>query len=357
VARNKHFIVVSTKPPWMEAKARTPVGARAVGYLKAHPVISLLILTPGIPEYLSSSSPINAIILNPPTFIFQLLANLGLYGSGALLIHDAATRWKKGWAAILLLGAAYGILEEGVALSTLFDPNAGPVGALGSYGHWLGVNWIWAAGIVPFHAAYSISIPILLLGMAIPETKLKPLLSGRGTTLAVLVLSLDVAILMVVVWRVSGFWMGWPILVLSLLSIGGLVFLSRRTTSLSTYNLGGRPAPSPKESIAVGLSFFPFVFLTQGLGRGAGLPAALDVLLVIAVQALYLIYVARRRWGNSRRSVIALVLGLLVPIMIFGVLAELAFPLTLLADVAMVVFLRRLWAAGEGPEEMAKPVI
>jgi len=165
----------------MEAKARTPVGARTVGYLKSHPILSLLVLTPGIPEYLSSSSPINAIVLNPPQFVFQLLANLGLYGSGALLIHDAATRWRKGWATIFLLGAGYGILEEGVALSTLFDPNAGPVGALGFYGHWLGVNWVWAAGIVPFHAIYSISLPILLLGMAIPETRAKPLLGRRGT--------------------------------------------------------------------------------------------------------------------------------------------------------------------------------
>jgi len=340
----------------MEAKARAPVGARVVGYLKAHPVTSLLILTPGIPEYLSSSSPISAIVLNPPTFIFQLLANLGLYGSGALLIHDAAIRRKKGWGAILLLGAAYGILEEGVALSTLFDPKAGPVGALGSYGHWLGVNWIWAAGIVPFHAIFSISIPLLLLGIAIPETRAKPLLTRRGTITALLVLSFDVVILMIVVWHVSGFWMGWPILVLSLLSMGGLVFLSSRTNPPLVGKLDGRPAPSPKGAVAIGLSFFPVVTLAQSLGRGAGLPAAFDFLLVVAVQALYFLYVARRSWEGSRKSVLALVFGLLVPIMVFGVLAELALPLTLLADVAVVVFFRMLWANREGPEEMAQPI-
>jgi hypothetical protein len=339
----------------MEAKAWTPIGARIVGYLKAHPVIALLILTPGIPEYLSSSSPINAIVINPPQFVFQLLANLGLYGSGALLIHDAGIRWKKGWATILLLGAAYGILEEGVALSTLFDPNAGPVGALGSYGHWLGVNLIWAAGIVPFHAIFSISIPILLLGMAIPETRLKPLLSRKGTITALLLLSFDVVILMDVVWLVSGYWMGWPILVLSLLSIGGLVFLSWRITLPLAGSMGGRPTPSPKEAAAVGFSFFPAVILVQSLGRGAGLPAALDFLLVVAVQALYLLYVARRSWGGSRRSMIAFVLGLLVPIMVFGVLAELAIPLTLLADMFVVIFFRRLWRIREGPVETHDP--
>ena len=103
-------------------------------------------------------------------FLFQLLANLGLYGSGVLLIYEAKVRWEKGWATVLLLGAAYGILEEGVALSTLYDPKANPVGDLGVYGHWAGVNWIWSAGIVPFHALWSISLPILLLGLALPET-------------------------------------------------------------------------------------------------------------------------------------------------------------------------------------------
>jgi len=111
-----------------------------LGFLRRHPVLCLLLLTPGIPEYLSSSSPLNALVLDPVMFVFQLAANLGLYGPGVLLIREASIRWKKGWATVLLLGAAYGILEEGVALSTLFNPNAGPVGELGFYGHWLGVN-------------------------------------------------------------------------------------------------------------------------------------------------------------------------------------------------------------------------
>ena len=329
----------------MKAKARTAVGARVADYLKAHPIISLLILTPGIPEYLSSSSPINAIVFNPPQFVFQLLANLGLYGSGALLIHDARFRWKKGWASVLILGAAYGILEEGVALSTLFNPNAGPVGSLGVYGHWLGVNWIWAAGIVPFHAIFSISLPILLLSMAIPETRFRPLLSRRGTATALLFLSLDVFILMFAVWHLSGYWMGWPILVLSMVAISGLIIAAGRITPQPLSISGGRPAASPRQAAAVGASFFPAVILTQSLGRGAGLPAELDLLLVVVVQTLYALYAAKRGPGGSRGSVLAFALGLLVPIMVFGVVAELPLPMTVLADFAVFVFFRRLWAS------------
>ena len=174
-------------------------------FLKAHPVVCLLLLSPGIPEYLSSSSPINAIVLNPAMFLFQLAANLGLYGPGVLLVYEARLRWNKGWATVLLLGAAYGILEEGVALSTLFNPDAGPVGSLGQYGHWVGVNWIWVASILPVHMIYSISLPILLLGLALPKTVGRSLLSKRKITIAFAILIIDVLALILVVVRSAGY--------------------------------------------------------------------------------------------------------------------------------------------------------
>jgi len=328
----------------MEEKGHVSFGDRSVAYLKSHPVLALLILTPGIPEYLSSSSPINAIVLNPAMFLFQLLANLGLYGSGALLIHDARIRWGKGWATVLLLGAAYGILEEGVALSTLFDPKAGPVGSLGVYGHWLGVNWVWAAGIVPFHAIFSISIPILLLGLAQPETRSGPLLSGRGAKAALAVLTLDVVVLMAVVWRASSYWMGSPILILSLISIGCLVWASRRIPARPFAPRGPSPRTSTRRLALVGASFFPATILTEGLGMGSGLPAAMDFLLVLLVQALYLASLYRLDWSGNERGLVAFALGLLIPIAVLGVLAELALPMTLLADAAIFLFFRRLWS-------------
>ena len=318
-----------------------------IGYLKSHPVALLLALTPGIPEYLSSSSPINAIVLNPFMFLFQLLANLGLYGSGVLLIYEAKVRWKKGWATVLLLGAAYGILEEGVALSTLYDPKANPVGDFGIYGHWAGVNWIWSAGIVPFHALWSISLPILLLGLALPGTVGKSLLSNRKITIVAVILLIDVLALMAIVTRVSGYWMGLPILALSLVSVGALIFAARRVPAGA---LAARPVihgASNKVLAIVGISFFPVVLLTENIPRAAGMPAALDFILVLLVQALFLVYVVRRAGiSENRKGLLSLSLGLILPIAVFGVIAEVALPLTLLADVAMVLFFRRLWLKG-----------
>jgi len=326
------------------------------GYLKSHPVVLLLALTPGIPEYLSSSSPINAIILNPFMFLFQLAANLGLYGSGVLLIYEAKVRWKKGWVTVLLLGAAYGILEEGVALSTLYYYKAGPVQDLGVYGHWLGVNWVWSAGIVPFHALWSVFLPILLLGLALPQTVGKSLLSKRRIAIVVAILAIDVLVLMAFVFGASGYWMGGPILLFSLLSIGLLIVAARRVPADFLVAKTGAGGPSNKVLGIVGISFFPAVLLTQHLPEAAGVPAAVDFILVLLVQALFLAYVTRRNGlGENRKGLLSLALGLIIPIAVFGVVAEIVLPMTLLADAVVVLFFRRLWRKDTMPIATANP--
>ena len=316
---------------------------RVKGILKSHPVVMFMLLTPGIPEYLSSSSPINAVILNPPMFLFQLLANTALYLPGALLVREAKVRWTKGWGTVLLLGAAYGILEEGVALSTLFDPKASPVGSLGSYGHWLGVYWVWAAGIVPFHAVFSISLPILLLGLALPETSGRPLLGGRKTAATLVVLSADVILLMLVVNRASGYWMGWPILVSSLLTIAALIWAGFRAPGPALVLGSGGRTVSKKILFAIGVSFLLAIFLTEGLAQAAHLPPAVGFLLVLLVEALYPVYLSRRAWRDPPRGTVVLAAGLLTPIMTIGVAAELALPLTIAADLAAFAFFVFLW--------------
>ena len=158
----------------------TSLVSRLVRFLKSHPSLFLLLLTPGIPEYLSASSQLTLLVISPLIFFGLLAANLGLYGSGVILIREAMIRWKKGWASVFLLGVAYGIVEEGIALWTLFNPLAQPVGNLGFYGHWLGVNWVWTVGLLIFHSVYSIGLPIFLFRPSLPRIKIEePSLWGR----------------------------------------------------------------------------------------------------------------------------------------------------------------------------------
>ena len=319
------------------------MAGRVKRFLKSHPVVLLMLLTPGIPEYLSSSSPINALVLNPPQFLLQILANTGLYLPGALLVREARIRWNKGWATVLLLGAAYGILEEGIALSTLFNPSAGPVGSLGHYGHWLGVIWVWAAGIVRFHAVFSFSVPILLLGLALPETSDRLLLGGRKTAATLLVLSADVVLLMLIVNRATGYWMGLPILLTSILAMGALVLAGYRVSRAALVLGAGGKEASVKALFAVGVSFLFAVFLSEGLDQAAHLPASIGFVVVLLVEALYPLYLSRRNWRYQPRRTIALVAGLLVPVMTIGVAAEVVLPLTILADLAAASFFIFLW--------------
>ena len=320
-----------------------------VKFLGRHPVLCLLLLSPGIPEYLSGSSPLNALMLNPAMFLFQLVANLGLYGPGVLLVREAQVKWNKGWGSVLLLGAAYGILEEGVALSTLFNPDAGPVGALGVYGHWVGVSWVWLAGILPVHMIYSVSIPILLLGLALPETAGRPFLHGRKLAAAFMILGVDVLVLFLLVTLGEKFWMGLPVFLGSFAAIALLVLAARRVPSDTLHARTELPRRGPKVLAVLGIAFYPCVLLAEFLPKGVGAPGAVGFVCVIAVQALFLVYVVRviGSWKNGRNRA-AFAFGLVIPIAVVGVAAEAALPLTLVADAVMVAFFIKLWRGMPG---------
>jgi hypothetical protein len=304
-------------------------GRGALSFLQRHPVVCLLLLSPGIPEYISGSSPTNAIVLNPPMFLFQIVANFGLYGPGVLLVREAMVRWKKGWATVL---------------STLFDPSANPVGKLGFYGHWLGVNWVWVAGILPVHMLFSISLPIVLLGLAVPRTNGESLLSRRAALVASVVLGADVIVLFLFVSRVSGFWMGWPVFASSLVAMALLVLVARQVPANALHAASDLPRRGGRASFAAGALFYTSVLFAESLGMGVGLPAAADFVVVVALQGGYLVAVLRflGSTGNER-NIFAFAAGLVVPIAVFGLISEIALPLALLPALAFALFLRRLW--------------
>jgi len=135
------------------------------------PVLMLLLFAPAIPELLTGSTPAVNLVLNPPGFLLGFGGDILLYGCGALLIREFVVYFRKGWASVLLLGAAYGIAEEGFTVHTFFQRTGAPVNALGTYGHAFGVNWLWALGLTVFHATYSIALPILLTRLWYPEVR------------------------------------------------------------------------------------------------------------------------------------------------------------------------------------------
>jgi hypothetical protein len=151
------------------------------------PALVLFFLAPAIGELLSGSAP-------PAEFFhpFTLLLLGALYGSGAILTREFAMRWGKGWPSMLLLGAAYGIVEEGLMVKSFFDPAWPDLGMLGVYGRWAGVNWVWSVFLTLYHAVFSIAIPIFLVEQMYPARGGESWVSRRGFRGLAIMLTLDV---------------------------------------------------------------------------------------------------------------------------------------------------------------------
>jgi len=130
------------------------------------PAWVLYFLAPIIGELLSGSAP-PIEFFNP----FGLLILPALYGSGAILAR---------WPTILVLGLAYGILEEGLMVKSFFDPAWQDLGLLGVYGRWAGVNWVWSLFLTIYHAVYSIATPIFLVELIFPERRDERWVGRRG---------------------------------------------------------------------------------------------------------------------------------------------------------------------------------
>ena len=199
-----------------------------VAYLRRHPILCLFLLTPGLPEYLSGSSSFVFLVVSPFWFFLALGINTAMYTSGALLVREALIRWRKGWPTAFALRAAYAIMEEGIADQTIFNPTSSPIGSAGTYGHFVGVNWLWFPDILLIHSLISLFVPILLLGYALPETRGRSLLTVRQIGLVSLVIALDTAFLTVLVVGKTGYRYGLPMLAVAVASIAGLSALGWR---------------------------------------------------------------------------------------------------------------------------------
>ncbi|MGQ9586921.1 MAG: hypothetical protein ACUVT7_00865, partial [Thermoplasmata archaeon] len=147
----------------------------------------LALLSPVVAEMLSGSSP-------PREFFFPLSFAflLSLCGAGALVARGLSVIWDKGWASVIILGAAYGVLEEGVAVKSFFDPEWVDIGGLGVYGRAMGTNWVWAFCLTIYHSSVSIALPILIVSLLYPRLRTERFLTGWKLPTVLVILFLDV---------------------------------------------------------------------------------------------------------------------------------------------------------------------
>ncbi len=244
----------------------------------------LALMSPVIAEMLSGSSPPRE-FLNP--FTFMLL--LGLYGAGVLVVRELSVIWNVGWASVIVMGAAYGILEEGVAVKSFFDPNWMDLGALGAYGRYLGTNWVWAIWLTIFHSSVSIALPIFLSSMLYPNLSRERLLNRKRFEVIVVILLLDVLVCTTFLNPYVPFW---PMYMLAIASVFGLFLFAKHLPKGFIMPAHRIPTMSPRKFAVLGFSFLLLSLLASAVFAESAVPFMVPFVLelVISAAVLLLIY-------------------------------------------------------------------
>ncbi|MFI6509625.1 hypothetical protein ACIBCT_18620 [Streptosporangium sp. NPDC050855] len=151
------------------------------------PVVSLLLLAPFVAELL-----LGDIALTSVGFVVVLVP---LYGCGALLVRELARRTGRGWPTIALLAGAFGVLEEGFATMSLFNPDFAGYRLLDeSPLPFLGMGAEWTVYVLSLHVVWSICTPIALTETLFPDRARVPWLRTRGLVVTSVVFLLTVAL-------------------------------------------------------------------------------------------------------------------------------------------------------------------
>lgn len=184
---------------------------------------------------------------------FALLLLSTLYGSGALIVRELAIVWKKGWLSIVLMGLAYGIVEEGLGAQSFTNPLWSGLDDPSAYSRFLGVNWVWAEQIMIYHAMFSISLSILLVGLIFPSENPRRYLSNGTLSICFILIFLNVFIQEAFLFR---FWSGYAFYILAIVGVLLLGILARYAPNARRIRL--KPAAN---GWILGLLSFMFTFL------------------------------------------------------------------------------------------------
>jgi len=150
--------------------------------------IALFFTAPLVAEYLLGDLSIK--------MLAALVMLAPMYGGGALLIREVVRRTGRGWVSMLLLGAAYTLIEEGFTTQSLFNPDY-----LKMHMHLLSHAWIPALGIGAWwtlfmfnlHTFWSMGVSIALVEALFPARAEQPWLGWLGDSIVAVLFLLGCA--------------------------------------------------------------------------------------------------------------------------------------------------------------------
>jgi len=251
------------------------------------PALVLVFLAPFVGEVLLGNTPLR--------LIGAYLLVLPMYGFGALFIRELSRRTGRGWPTILILGVAYGVVEEGLADMSLFNPNFLGQHLL-SYGNLFGIGWPWWFFVLTLHAVWSIGVSIALAEALFARHGPYPWLGRTGLVVSGVVFGFGVVLVHFV--GGEGYKLSAGELVLSLVLVAVLTavafLLPRRRV---TQPAGPQQAPSPW--VAGGTAFV----LTGAFMSVTRLAYTLKLSAVVLILVYFLLYglAVLAVWRWSRR--------------------------------------------------------
>jgi hypothetical protein len=314
--------------------------ARVMPFLSS-PALVLFLLSPVLGELVSA-------FLSPLEFLHPLRLAITLvpYGCGAIAAREIVRRQRKGFASLLLLGLAFGLLFEGIVTRVLFNPNWGGLGPLASYGRAHGFSWVLAVGIVHFQAMISIICPILTAEALFPTRRHESWV--RTPTLALCCCALPG-------WTfIMGIFIPFfPQLPHALALFGvviGLLALAQCIPA-EPLGVGARRVPPPRVFGIIGGTGMTLImvgtFIVPGWdSRPSAATMFFTLLTIVVVELGTLLWLSNRgTWDDRHR--LALVIGLLTFFLAFGILkdCETFTGRSLVSGVTLWLLLRLQWGA------------
>ena len=244
----------------------------------------LAFLSPVIAEMLSGSAPFIE-WLNP----LATATFLGMYGAGAILVRELAIRWDKGWASIIVLGAAYGIIEEGIAVKSFFDPKWVDLGELATYGRYLDVNWVWTVWLTIYHSMVSIALVLVVFSLIYPEYRGVRLLTEKRFKIVSLIFVVDIVLSAIGFVFIQDYLppLGWYLA--SFAIVASLVLFANRLPKNLISARHEFPSWSNTSFFALGFMTFPTFIIAAASTPDALHPAFVIVMLLLLSAGLLLL--------------------------------------------------------------------
>ncbi|MGB7999200.1 MAG: hypothetical protein WCF60_03775 [Anaerobacillus sp.] len=216
---------------------KAPLNKRQLAFKGGHifPVVLLFFLAPIFGEYLLGILPLSE--------IYYVIFLAPMYGGGALLIREFTRRASRGIATMLMLGVAYGLIEEGIIDQMLFNPNYLTGQDWTTYVPFLGIDGRLTIYVLGMHAVWSTCIPILLVERLFPEQKLEPWLGEKSLVTVSALFALGSAYLCYETKMEKDFFASIPQLLSTAIIVLIVVYVSFKRRS---HTIDCRSTPPPK---------------------------------------------------------------------------------------------------------------